>query len=242
MSDMDGELGRLLKLQELDKRRMELNRRLNSLPVAEQVREIAGIVSGEEAIIREMTGELAAMKKAQKEKEWELAEITRNQDVIRKKLYGGEVTNPREIGGLEAKLGNIEANKRKLEDDLIGSMERIEAAQGMLERKSEGLIERKRLLESLESDMRVQEERIKDELAILAAERETIACEVAGSLLELYEQLARSKGGVAVARVRGDICGGCHIALPTFIIAQLKAGDRIVRCENCGRILVRQWA
>ncbi|HHV62016.1 MAG TPA: hypothetical protein GXX51_05180 [Firmicutes bacterium] len=240
--NMNREIECLFNLQRLDKRRAELEHKLRSLPVAAEVREIAGTISRDEAVIREMVGELAAMKKGQKEKEWELAEITKNQAAIQKKLYGGEVTNPREIGGLEVKLNNIEICKRKLEDDLVGLMERIEATEETLKQKTEMLAEKRRLLESLESDLRGQEGEIRDELAALAVQREAVASEVTGGLLAIYEQLLRSKGGLAVAGVRGDICGGCHVALPTFVIMQLKAGGRVVRCENCGRILFRQRA
>ncbi|PIV19439.1 MAG: hypothetical protein COS41_00885 [Elusimicrobia bacterium CG03_land_8_20_14_0_80_50_18] len=55
--------------------------------------------------------------------------------------------------------------------------------------------------------------------------------------LEQYERIRKSKGGIAVVKVKdGNACGGCNIALTRQQIIEVSSAD-IVVCENCGRML-----
>ena len=40
-----------------------------------------------------------------------------------------------------------------------------------------------------------------------------------------------------MARINGDRCGGCNMSLPAATRDRLNAGNDIVECDNCGRIL-----
>ena len=48
-------------------------------------------------------------------------------------------------------------------------------------------------------------------------------------------------GGVAVARLEGGVCGACHMKLSAVENDRIQheAPDEPVRCEDCGRFLVR---
>ena len=59
---------------------------------------------------------------------------------------------------------------------------------------------------------------------------------VEGRWLRAYEQ-ARRRYGRAVVVVRGRVCQGCFITLPTSATA---AGETLSVCESCGRILFRR--
>lgn len=56
---------------------------------------------------------------------------------------------------------------------------------------------------------------------------------------ELFEQYATLKKNYAapIALLSNSQCGGCHMALPAVVEKRVQAGNQIVRCENCGRIL-----
>ncbi len=48
----------------------------------------------------------------------------------------------------------------------------------------------------------------------------------------------REKGDAAVVPLEAEICGGCHMKVPTQISAQVRGEQLITQCPNCGRILV----
>jgi predicted nucleic acid-binding Zn-ribbon protein len=82
---------------------------------------------------------------------------------------------------------------------------------------------------------------IERELAGVRAERDRAATGVPGDLLSEYERLRARLGGIAVARLNGTSCGGCHLALSAVEIDRIKSldPDEAVHCEECGRLLVR---
>jgi predicted nucleic acid-binding Zn-ribbon protein len=60
-------------------------------------------------------------------------------------------------------------------------------------------------------------------------------------LLEEYAGLRKRLGGIAIARLVGNSCGGCHLQLSAVEVARLKklAPDEPANCEECGRLLAR---
>ena len=40
-----------------------------------------------------------------------------------------------------------------------------------------------------------------------------------------------------MARLIDGQCSGCFMSLPSATLLELKEGNRIVECDNCGRIL-----
>ena len=73
-------------------------------------------------------------------------------------------------------------------------------------------------------------------LQTLQAQRAECAKTVDDALLKRYEQIRQNRLP-PIAKLLGEQCGGCSMQLPSTAIRTLKAGQRIVECENCGRIL-----
>ncbi len=67
-----------------------------------------------------------------------------------------------------------------------------------------------------------------------------MAAGIDAELLARYEQLRHELGGIAVARLVGTNCGGCHLTLSAVELDRIRhePGDAVVLCEECGRLLV----
>jgi predicted nucleic acid-binding Zn-ribbon protein len=71
----------------------------------------------------------------------------------------------------------------------------------------------------------------------LKREIETVRERLPTSLLIHYD-LRRSRGKPAIVAVRGSVCGGCHLTLPSGRAAALRRGDASVQvCDHCGAFL-----
>src|SRR5207237_1182931 len=93
-----------------------------------------------------------------------------------------------------------------------------------------------------QGDVGGRQKRLEDELAAEEeAAREKSAAALPPQLLNLYESLRKKLGGVGAARLEAGACGGCHMRLPATELDAIKhqAPEVIVRCDQCGRILVR---
>jgi predicted nucleic acid-binding Zn-ribbon protein len=56
------------------------------------------------------------------------------------------------------------------------------------------------------------------------------------ALLERYQDI-KQHASPPMAKLVGGQCGGCYMSLPSVAFKQIQAQERIVECDNCGRIL-----
>ncbi len=92
---------------------------------------------------------------------------------------------------------------------------------------------KKALEESISGQWKV----IDAEIARNEERKAAAAAPIAADLMEVYEKLRSSKEGVAIARLEGGVCGGCHMALSPAERAEALSTDP-PRCVHCRRILV----
>ena len=74
----------------------------------------------------------------------------------------------------------------------------------------------------------------------LETDRPVAISAVPQQLLTTYDRLRERLSGVAVARLTGGRCDGCHLSLPAMELDRIRrqpAGS-LENCEQCGRILV----
>ena len=90
-----------------------------------------------------------------------------------------------------------------------------------------------------------QIESLRDRLGMLSenhktsvAERKELVAQMGSRLVAKYERIKDGRGGHAVVVISGEVCAGCHTTLPPQFAAEIRKGDEILTCENCGRILI----
>ncbi|MGE5587342.1 MAG: zinc ribbon domain-containing protein [Clostridia bacterium] len=231
------EIQLLLELQRLDMQRQRLERALAELPVQKEIDDLEATLATLRASLSDTNAGLARTRKEQREAEWNLKEAVGAIETISRKLYGGLVTNPREIEGMQGKLRMLEASKARLEDQIIGQMEEIEVAESRARSLGREIDEASSKLETLKGVRDAEVREIQSEMSEFSAGRDALAAKISAGVLARYEQISKDKGGLAVVPVKDGICGGCHVVLPTFLVARARPNDEVVRCESCGRIL-----
>jgi predicted nucleic acid-binding Zn-ribbon protein len=73
------------------------------------------------------------------------------------------------------------------------------------------------------------------------AARAEVAAGISAPLLSLYDRIRTQTGTTGAAMLKARQCQGCRIELYGNELATVRNADphEVVRCENCGRILVR---
>jgi len=81
---------------------------------------------------------------------------------------------------------------------------------------------------------------IDDQLGRDRAERATLAGGLPVELLALYERIFAS-GKIAAAQLRGSRCEACRMDLDRSALGSIHSApvDAVVRCTECGAILIR---
>ena len=74
-------------------------------------------------------------------------------------------------------------------------------------------------------------------IASAEAQRTQKASEIDAPTRATYDTLRRQKGGVAVASVLQRTCQACRVGLTPAIEQRARAGQDLITCQSCGRIL-----
>lgn len=154
-------------------------------------------------------------------------------------LYGGRITNPKELTAMQEDLEVLGRQRQRLEDEMLALMEEIEQLLAQIRMRETSREEGERALEVHLEDYRSRTQAMTAEIERVRAERAELVTGIEAPLLRRYDMLRDRKSGVAVAMVTRGICEGCHVAIPESRLAQLlePEEDRIYTCEGCGRIL-----
>jgi predicted nucleic acid-binding Zn-ribbon protein len=233
--------GDLLRVQEHDTALDRLRHRRETLPELARLASVTEQLVGLEAARVDAAARAGQAARAQKALEDELSSVEAKAAALDARLYSGAVTVPRELQAMQAETEALRARRSVLEDEVLEAMgvrELLDDEVGALDRRRDELDADGARLRALIAESQTA---IDAELASEQAARESTAAAVPPDLARLYEQLRSRLDGIGVAPLANGRCGGCHLALPSTEIDRIRREppDALVRCDQCGRILVR---
>jgi uncharacterized protein len=232
----------LITLQDVDTGIDQLRHRRSHLPERAELTAIDLEVAGCHQAASQTAAARDEIAGQQSVVEAELSSTEARAEAVSKRLYGGTVSASRELQAMAADVESLKARASLLEDQVLELMEQrepLDAALADLSARIGSLDARRQVTAAA---LRSEEAVVDAELARLVALRSEAAGSVAADLLASYDRLRARLGGVAVARLVGNHCDGCHLSLPAMEldrIRHLPAGE-LVTCEQCGRILVHE--
>jgi predicted nucleic acid-binding Zn-ribbon protein len=231
----------LLRLQDHDIRIDQLRHKLATLPEraaleanvsarAELERDAAPVQARRDELARE-----------QKRIEDEVAGVEAKAAEVHRTLYESGITSPKELQALQADHDSLKRRQGQLEDGVLEIMEATEPVDAELA----ALDGRRRTLavegDAAEAALAAAVTATEADLAAAEGEREGIVAAVPPEQLASYERLRPQFQGIAVARLVGTQCGGCHLSLSSMALEAVRRlpPDAVAHCDECGRILVR---
>jgi predicted nucleic acid-binding Zn-ribbon protein len=178
---------------------------------------------------------LEELKHQRHDAEWQVDDLLSKIKATEEQLYGGKVTNPKELANLQHEVNTLKSRSDNLEDKALDIIELVEAAE-----KEVATTERE--YNTIKAEWRLQQKQLAGEIEKLQAalshikqERARLAGEIDSSALALYEKIRQQKKQ-AVAKVEQGICRACRISLSASALQRARGGQP-VQCGTCGRIL-----
>lgn len=234
----------LLELQVVDLTRDRLVERRERLPEKSELADLERRIGEVRGAIGAVDGQLLKVGMESNRLEGELQALEDKIGREEAKLYGGEVSNPKELSALQSEIAMLKRRKEPLEehvleqmvlrDESIAEKQRLESETADLQREASALRER---IASAEDD-------IDRRLAAESARWDEIVPQIPGEVLELYSSLREQRKGVGAGALENGICSACREALSAMEVDRIKqaarAGEVNFRCEHCRRILVVQ--
>jgi predicted nucleic acid-binding Zn-ribbon protein len=230
----------LIKVAEIDNTTTSLQRRKKSLPENAELAESNGKrIAASERIVAVQTRVGDANTELERQNgDLDIARARLERD--RKRLDDGVVNEMKQIAGLQAEIDHLTGRIATLEDEALALMQTIEDGEAEV-------VELTKQRTRVEDHMRVliasRDDQIRQadaEAADLAGQRADIVARVPADVMALYTKVAQ-RAGTGAAELRNRRCSGCGMELDATALrsATEATPDAIVRCEECGRILVR---
>ena len=232
---MKESLFKLLNLQRIDTELDKLNRVQADYP--EAIAELRKKLETAKQAVDDKKQQAIDLDKTRRHLEGELETIQADLKKHQDRLY--EVKTNREYDALQIEIEVLGNRADENETIILEGIEQHDDLKTMLE-------EEESAYKALKADYRGQIQDLQSRLDLVDGEasgwrkQRSVAEElVERPALSNYNRIRRVvRDGVAVVPIGKGSCGGCFRQLPPQRRMEVRRQDRIIRCENCGRILV----
>ncbi len=163
--------------------------------------------------------------------------LVRNQ----KRIADGTIADPKALSGLVEEVEHLKKRISDLEDLELEVMQQVEDAVSTRDRLETAVTELAEQRSTVAARRDEQVLAIDAEAREHQTERTQRAAAVPPALLTMYDKLRVGHGGVGAAELKQRRCTGCQLEVNAADLRTFAAApaDEVLRCEECGRILVR---
>ncbi|HFC97818.1 MAG TPA: hypothetical protein ENJ40_05100, partial [Thermosulfurimonas dismutans] len=230
---MREEIANLIRLQEIDLKILELERRKEELPVS--LREAEAELNRKKDQLDELARRLEEIQLRKKTEEEELEEELQRLRKTQTRLM--QIRGSREYQALLREIEEIKKANKEREENILKLMEEQEKLQQEEEtlRQEIAALEQKVAEERALYEARCAE--LEKEKERYLGEREGLARAVPQNLLQRYEFIRSRRGGLAIVGVDNGTCEGCHMHIPPQLFNELQRDDRYYECPLCRRLI-----
>lgn len=201
----------------------------------------AGIASLREEILEEERAAAAERERVQKErskiKTIDLEIEEKKGKIAKYEQQLLQIKNNKEYQALLHEIAGAGADIRMLEEKDLQVMEEEEQEARRLEEGKRKIGDSRKKLEAAEAKARQECSRIEAAQAEIARLRKDVEALLDADLHDKYDRIFRNKPHRALVAVVNDSCQGCNMRLTAQILNDLHKDDRILYCENCGRLI-----
>lgn len=171
--------------------------------------------------------------------EAEIDSVRQREDKDRTMLDSGSV-NAKQLTELQHELETLERRQSSLEDSLLEVMERREELQNDQTAQLSSIDELQSKMSAAQSARDEAVMVIDQSRHQLSSHRAQLAAVLDTDLLTAYEH-QRSRGGPGAGLLQGRRCGACRIEIDRGEMSRITAAadDEVLRCPECGAILLR---
>lgn len=231
---------RLLELQALDTRLQQIDHARGRVPQTAALKDAeARLQQVSDDLVRVETG-LTDVRREVDRAEADVQQVRDRTARNQSRLDSGQGT-AKDLTALQHELESLARRQSDLEDVEIEVMERQERAEARLTELTGERDLAQSEVDRLTAERDAALAELDAERAEVVRPREVLAGGIDDALLALYDRLRESSGGLAAAEFAHGRCGGCRLELNPVDRATIEkaASNEVVRCEECGRILVR---
>jgi predicted nucleic acid-binding Zn-ribbon protein len=229
-------LADLLDLQDVD---LHIDRLLHRRETLPELAALGATRTAEADLgkkLAELETDLRSVRLDRDKAEGELAILEEKLGYEQKRLYAGGMS-ARETENMRREVEALKIQKDRYEENVLGLLDREESVEGPTVSLRESARQTSERAIELAATVQGRWREIDAEIARFESRKAEVIPLIDTELLELYEKLRKTKEGVAVGRLTGNVCGGCHLGLSATERLEILESFP-PRCIHCRRILV----
>ncbi|WP_375423247.1 zinc ribbon domain-containing protein [uncultured Friedmanniella sp.] len=221
-------------LAQLAHRRRTLPELLEIQRLHSSLTSLASDLVGADTVVSDLERE---QRRAENDLEPVRERLSRNQH----RVADGTIADPRALNSMIEEIDHLKRRIDNLEDAELEVMEQLETATEGRDRLRMEAAEIDSQLGVLSAKRDRQLRELELEMADRQTVREGIVPLLPGPLVTLYDKIGGTHAGIGAAELRARRCTGCRLELNSADLRAFAAAppDEVLRCEECGRILVR---
>jgi predicted nucleic acid-binding Zn-ribbon protein len=179
--------------------------------------------------------DLAALERRQRELDAQLTDAESKMKDRRMRI--ARIRNDKELGLVRREIDALKEVTNAAETELLQLMEQGDQRRTAVDAARQALaaMETARAGEAEELEATIS--RVSGAIEEDRSRRDSLLATVDADLHRRYELIFSRRGGVAVVRVRGGACQGCHMNVPPQLFNQIKRNEQVFLCPSCQRIL-----
>jgi len=230
---LDPVLERLIRYQELSLERSRLEKILQGFP--EEIQKIDGDLQARTGAIESARANLEEARKKRRQHEGSLQDQEvklrkYNEQLMQVRTNDEYKAMQNEIMAVKGTIGGIEETILLLMEEMDGLQKKIVDAEAVH-------AGRKKEADAQRANVTRRQEAIAADAARVASEMETARTGIEDKSFALFQRIAGTRNGVAVARAVDERCNECKVRIRPQVFAEVRRNERIIQCDSCHRIL-----
>jgi uncharacterized protein len=231
----------LLDLQELDLQLDQVAHKRATLPELAALQELAKQRATTDRDLVTVETEVGDLQREQRKADADVEQVKTRRVRDQDRMDTGRVASPKDLESLQHEITSLDRRIADLEDAELEVMEKLETAEARLTELRARAAEYAGRQAELEAGRDAAMKDLDEQRSVLAERRTGVAGELPADLMTTYTKLRERLGGIGVGELVGKRCMGCRMELNPADLSTIAAAapDAVLRCEECGRILVR---
>jgi uncharacterized protein len=227
------ELSQLIELQELDLQIQRVSDRLSRIPEERDRTETEFKQQAAEFLDLKSKHELTLEDRKQLEAEL----VTTQQNHEKFEHDKTRVRNEKEYTAVLREIDAARKHMSALETDILKRMEELENLDAELSARAPDVERMRADVDVSLAALDREHEEASRQLSDFYERRKKLASQMPRHLFSSYDRMSRLRRGQALAEVRNGICVACRVRVRPKVFSDVRKGDQLITCENCGRIL-----
>ncbi len=224
----------LIKIQELDLEMDGLRKRARAIPV-ESAKLDAELAQARNAVEAAKAKHLG-LEKQQRHEEMILDDKNTLLKKYDQQLFS--VKTNKEYKAILAEMDLARAEISSIEDRILELMTDLDYVNSETASASQTLREEEAKVAERKRELDAELETVQRDLKDREQKKQTLIPDVDEDLYVLYERIRKAKtNGPGAVPIKNDSCSGCFMQIPAQVVNEVIAGDRLITCQSCSRIL-----